>query len=189
MRAHLSLVALCFLSVWACAPNVEVPPSVAVVSAQPASQQAPAGAIRIAVVDLQHAVLMTREGQRAQVSLKQVYDQWQKELDTKNAELTRERQELDRQAPSLTKSVLDKRREDLQRKETELKAVFVEHDRDLKKRQDELTAPIVRKMVSIVSQKGEASGYDLVIDKQAVPFARTSLDLTDQVVRAYDEGP
>ena len=31
-------------------------------------------------------------------------------------------------------------------------------------------------------------GYDMVVDKQAVPYVRSDLDLTDRVIQSYNQG-
>jgi outer membrane protein len=144
--------------------------------------------MHIAIVDVQRAVAETRDGRRAQDELKQMFDKRQQELDAKQSELGRERDEIERQASTLSRSAVEKRKEELQRKITELQSVFVEYNKDLQKREGELTAPIIGKLKAVVARRAEQDGYDVVLDKQATPYARRSLDLTDQVVKAYDDG-
>jgi outer membrane protein len=144
--------------------------------------------MHVAIVDVQRAVMETRDGLRAQAELKRMFDERQQELDARQAELGRERDEIERQAPTLSRVAVEKRREEWQRKMTELQSMFVEYNKDLQKRQGELTAPIVRKLLAVVARTAERDGYDVVLDKQATPYARRSLDLTEQVVKAYDDG-
>jgi len=142
----------------------------------------------IAVVDLQGAVLQTEDGIRAQATLKKLFDKRQQELDGKQARLAKMRQDIERQAKVLSRESLARRMEVWQREMLELQAVFVDYNKELEKKQHEMTAPIIQRMVAIISRLAQKSGYDLVLDKSAAPYARPDLDLTDKVVAAYNSG-
>jgi outer membrane protein len=187
MRHPLSTLALCLLPALACAAGAASPPTIAVASAQPAPP-APGGGLHLSIVDVQRAVMETRDGRRAQDELRQMFDKRQQDLDAKQAELARERDELERQASTLSRSAAEQRKAELQRKMTDLQSVFVDYQKDLQKRQNELTTPIVKRLMLVVSRAAEQDGYDVVLDKSAVPYSRRWLDLTERVVKAYDDG-
>ncbi|HTJ81799.1 MAG TPA: OmpH family outer membrane protein [Polyangiaceae bacterium] len=142
----------------------------------------------IAVVDLQGAVLQTEDGIRAQATLKKLFDKRQQDLDSKQSRLAKMRQDIERQAKVLSRESLARRMEAWQREMLELQSVFVDYNKELEKKQREMTAPILQKMVAIISRLAQKSGYDLVLDKSAAPYARPDLDLTDKVVAAYNSG-
>jgi outer membrane protein len=70
----------------------------------------------------------------------------------------------------------------------QLQTVFVDYEKELQKKQTELTNPIIQRIVAIVSHIAKEKGYDIVIDKQAAPYARPDLDLTDRVIQEYNSG-
>ncbi len=143
---------------------------------------------KAAVVDVQHAVMQTEDGIRAQATLKKLFDKRQQELDGKQVELQRTREDIERQSRVLSREALEKRMEDWQRRMVELQTVFVDYNKELQKKQGELTAPILKKMMTIVSRVAKRKDFDLVLDKQAVPYARQDLDLTDEIVQLYNAG-
>ncbi|EYF04333.1 OmpH family outer membrane protein [Chondromyces apiculatus] len=143
---------------------------------------------RIGVVDLQHSVMQTEDGIRAQATLKKVFDKRQQDLDAKQNDLQRAREDIERQARVLSREALQKRMEDWQRQMVELQTVFVDYNKELQKRQGELTAPIIKKMMMIINRVAKKQGFELIIDKQAAPYARPDLDLTEQVVQLYNSG-
>jgi outer membrane protein len=149
---------------------------------------APALAEGIAVVDVQTAVMQTEDGIRAQATLKKLFDKRQQELDSKQLELQKTREDIERQSRVLSREALEKRMEDWQRRMVELQTVFVDYNKELQKKQNELTAPILQKMIGIVSRLAKKSGYEVVIDKQAAPYVRADLDLTERVVHMYNSG-
>jgi len=143
---------------------------------------------KIAVVDVQQAVMQTEDGIRAQATLKKLFDKRQKELDGKQEELGRAREDIERQARVLSREALARRMEDWQRRMVELQTVFVDYNKELQKKQSELTGPILKKMIGIIARLAKKSGYELIIDRSATPYARPDLDLTEQVVQMYNSG-
>jgi outer membrane protein len=153
----------------------------------PASaQQAPQ--MRVAVVDTQRAVMETEDGLRMQATLKKLFDSRQRELDKKQEDLQKEREDIDKQKDVLSKAALAKRFDKWQREMVQLQTVFVEYNKELQKKQGEITQPIFQKAMGIIRRMATQDGYDVVVDKQAVPYVRTDLDLTDRVITMYNQG-
>ena len=143
---------------------------------------------RIAVVDMMYAVMQTKDGQRAQAVLKKLFDRRQQELEKKQTELQRARDDIEKQSRVLSREALQKRMEDWQRQMVELQTVFVDYNKELQKKQNELTQPIFQRAMGIIRRLATQDGFDLVVDKQAVPYVRSDLDLTDRVIQQYNSG-
>jgi len=143
---------------------------------------------KIAVVDTQRAVLETEEGMRAQATLKKLFDSKQRELDKKQEDLQKEREDIEKQRNVLSAEAWQKRVETWQRDMAQLQSVFVDYNKDLQKKQGELTEPIFRRTVGIIKRLASTEGYDMVVDKQAVPYVRGDLDLTDKVIQLSNSG-
>jgi outer membrane protein len=155
----------------------------------PLFSPAPASAeSRIAVVDVQTAVMQTEDGIRAQATLKKLFDKSQRDLDAKQEELQKAREDIERQARVLSREALARRTEDWQRRMVELQTVYVDYNKQLQKKQGELTGPILKKMLGIIARIAKKNGYDVIIDRSATPYARQDLDLTEQVVQMYNSG-
>src|SRR4051794_490936 len=150
--------------------------------------QASAQQLKFAVVDVQRAVMETEDGLRAQATLKKFFDKRQQELDAKQNELQKQREEIEKQSKVLSQQALAKRMEDWQKQMMELQTVFVEYNKELQKKQGELTQPIYGKMVALMRRMATQDGYDAILEKQAVPYMRADLDLTDRVTQLYNAG-
>src|ERR1051326_1090150 len=70
---------------------------------------------KIAVVDVQHAVMATEDGIRAQTDLKKTFDKRQQELDARQTELQKTKGDIERQSQGLSREALQKRVEGWQR--------------------------------------------------------------------------
>jgi outer membrane protein len=143
---------------------------------------------KVAVVDTQRAIMETEDGLRAQATLKKLFDKRQRELDKKQEELQKEREDIEKQREVLSKGALAKRVEKWQREMMQLQTVFVDYNKELQKKQNELTAPIFQKAMGLIRRMASQEGFDMVLDKQAVPYVRSDLDLTDRVIQAYNQG-
>jgi len=75
-----------------------------------------------------------------------------------------------------------------QREMMALQGVFVDYNKELQKKQGELTQPIVQKIMGTIRRLATQDGLDLVIDKQAAPYVRSDLDVTDRIITLYNQG-
>ncbi len=159
----------------------------ALLAPAPAAAQTPA---KIAVIDVRRAVLETEEGLRVQATLKKLFDSRQVELDQKQTTLQRDKEELekDAQAGKVAKEALQKRYESLQRQFAELQTVSVEYQREMQRKEGELTNPIVGKVMGIVRRIAAQDGYEMILDKSAVPYFRSDLELTDRAIQMVNSG-
>jgi outer membrane protein len=141
---------------------------------------------KVAVVDVQRAVASTEDGLRAQATLKKLFDSRQQELNKKQTDLQRQREDIDKQAKVLPKDALQKRIDEWQKQMMDLQAVFLEYNKELEKKQKELTDPVFEKILQIIKRVATSENIDLVLDKATVAYVRTDLDLTDKAIQMYN---
>ncbi|CAN5601548.1 hypothetical protein BH09MYX1_BH09MYX1_30870 [soil metagenome] len=152
------------------------------------SQAAAQAGQKVGVVDVQRAVMQTEDGLRAQATLKKLFDNKQQELNRRQADLQKQKEDIDKQAKVLSKEAYSKRLEDLNKQLMELQSVFVDYNKELDKKQKEITEPIFEKIMGIVKRVATTENYDLIVDRATVAYARTDLDLTDKVIQMYNSG-
>jgi outer membrane protein len=144
--------------------------------------------MKLAVVDVQRAVMQTEDGLRAQATLKKLFDSRQQELNKRQTEMQRQKEDIDKQAKVLSQSALQKKVDEWQRDMQELQTTFVEYNKELEKKQKELTDPIFERVVGAIKRIAGTDGYDLIVDRATVAFARSDLDLTDRVIQIANGG-
>jgi outer membrane protein len=148
----------------------------------------PGGNGKVAVVDVQRAVMQTEDGLRAQAMLKKLFDSRQQELNKKQQDLAKQKDDIEKQQKVLSKEAYQKRVEDWQKQMVDLQQVFVEYNKELEKKQKELTDPVFEKVLGIIKRLATRDGYDMVLSKDAVAYIRSDLDLTDQCIQLYNNG-
>lgn len=160
------------------------------------SRDADADGMRVAVVNLQRAVMSTEDGLRATANVKKIFDARQNELSKIENDLKKQGDDLEKQAKIISKDAYNKKREELQKQFIDYQAKAMEANKELDKKQRELTDPIVEKMLGIVKRIATTENYDIVVDSSpsmagpwgAVAYARTDLDLTDKCIQTYNSG-
>src|SRR5580698_3014891 len=85
--------------------------------------------MKMAVVDVQRAVMQSEDGLRAQATLKKLFDSRQQELNKRQTEMQRQKEDIDKQAKVLSQSALQKKVDEWQRDMQELQTTFVEYNK------------------------------------------------------------
>lgn len=159
--------------------------SAVILGAAPASAQTQA---KFAVVDVRRAVMETEEGLRVTSTLKRLFDSRQVELDQKQQQLQKDKESLDKeaQAGKVSKDVLQKKYDKLQKDAAELQALMMNYQREMQQKEQELTTPILQKVLGIVKRIASQDGYEMVLMKDAVPYFRSDLEITDKTIQTYN---
>ena len=103
--------------------------------------------MKMAVVDVQRAVMQTEDGLRAQATLKKLFDSRQQELNKRQTDLQKQKEEIDKQKTVLSQQALQKKVDEWQKEMVELQTTFVEYNKELEKKQKELTDPIFERVL------------------------------------------
>ncbi len=144
--------------------------------------------MKVAIVDVQRAVAQPAEGLRAPATLKKEFDSRQQARNKRPAELQKQKEEIDKQAHVLSQQALQKKYDEWQRQMMEFQSKYVEAQKELEKQQKSLTDPIFEKVMIAIKRVAQSDQYDLIVDRSAVAFSRTDLDLTDRVIQLANGG-
>lgn len=145
--------------------------------------------VRLGFVDLQRALNDTQEGAAAKRRLKRMFNKRQGELDDMQNRLKRMEEDLKKQKGVLSDEAFEKRVEAYRKAFVELQTTYVQHQRDLSERETEETGRILKRMQTILAEIGERDNYTAIVEvnEGGVFYYRNSLDLTNELIRLYDE--
>jgi outer membrane protein len=162
--------------------------SSALLSASPASAQA--AAPRIAIIDVRRAIAETEQGLRVQATLKKLLDNRQVEIETKTRQLQSDKETLEKEAQGgrTAKEVLQKKYEKLLQQDAEIQRLQVDLQREMQRKEQELTTPILSGILEAVKRIAAQEGFEMVLEKSAVPYFRGDLELTDRAIQMYNGG-
>jgi outer membrane protein len=142
--------------------------------------------VRLAVVDMQRAILETEEGRRAKVQLKRLFESRQEQLNERQEGLKRLKADLEKQQRVLAPAAMQKRMNDYQESLVSLQKNYMDYQQELAQREAELTKQILVNLQGVVRQIGTAEGYTAIFDQSGIVWAPTHIDLTDRVIAEFN---
>ncbi len=156
---------------------------------------APARGTVVATVDLQRALNESQAGQRERGRLQMMFRNRQSQLDERQEQLRAERDriEAERQRVAEGSDEAAQLQDDFEKYRRDLAALQAEYQGDqeeLQTAENRATHEIISRMATLVHELAEQRGIDIVIEHGEGGIVSTStraINLTDDVVRAYDE--
>lgn len=142
---------------------------------------------KIGFVDVQRAVQEVEEGKSARDRLKKELDDRRGQLDKKKVELERMKADFDKQAPVLSEEAKKKKMEELQSAFMSAQGQAQQMQEELQGKEQEAMTSISRRMIQIVGEVSDKEKFDFVFDKAVLLYAPPAQDMTNEVVRRYNE--
>ncbi len=162
-------------------------------TAQPAAPKTSGPAPnKIGVIQIQSALVSTKEGQKATQEFQtRVFEPKKKELDRKAAEIRDLQDKLQRGGAAMAQAA----KEELQRN---IDAKTKAYNRDMQDAQDEaeqeqrkMLDELGQKMIKVIDDYAVANGYAVIIDvsnpQTPVLYASNQVDITKEIIEAYDK--
>jgi Skp family chaperone for outer membrane proteins len=152
------------------------------------AQSATAAGDKIAVIDIQQAILGTAEGKQAIQDLQKKYQPRETEITQRQQDVQQLQEQLQKQMTTLSAEEQRRMQHDLQEKQTVLQRLEQDAQSSFQYDRDSLMRDLGQKMVKVIDQYGSAHGYALVIDGSQVPvyYAAKGVDITPEIVKLYD---
>jgi outer membrane protein len=144
---------------------------------------------RYAVIDTKYILDKMPEYKDADTKLQQISDQWQKDIDARQAQLDKMYKDYDAEQYMLSDELKKKREDELFNKEKEVRDLQKRrfgYQGDLFTERQKLVKPIQDKVYNAVQKLAAAHGYDFILDKSegiTVIFADPKLDKSDEVLQ------
>jgi outer membrane protein len=142
---------------------------------------------KVAVINLQRAVMESAEIKAASAAMEARYKPRVTQIEQLDKEIAAIAQNLQSNAGKLTAQA-----------ESDLNAQGTKKQRDVQRLRDDLQADVDRerneilqksavKMTDVLKKMAEEKGYDIVVDAPYAPYFKASLDVTNDLIAAYDK--
>lgn len=142
--------------------------------------------VRLAYVDIQRALNECRAGREAKIKFRGRVERLQSQLESEQQGVERLKQELQTKGPLMQPDQRQNIEDEYTKKVRQFQDDYKNSQEELRQRDNEITGAIVRDLAMVVRQVGEKDGYTMIMEKGSLLWAVPSIDITDQVVRAYD---
>lgn len=149
---------------------------------------AQSGAAKFGYVDTDYIMSQIPEYKAAQSELDKTSIQWQKEIETKYAEIDKLYKAYQADAILLTDDMKKKRENEIVNKEKEVKDLQKQRfgvDGELFKKRQELVKPIQDKVYNAIKVVAEKAGLGFILDKSgqvSILYANSKYDKSDEVL-------
>lgn len=148
-----------------------------------------AHAQRYAIIDTKYILNKIPEYRDADKKLQQIGEQWQKEIDDKQAQLDKMYKNYEAEQFMLTEELKKKREDELFVREKEVRDLQKRrfgYEGDLFKERQKLVKPVQDRIYNAIQKIAVAKAYDFVLDKSegiTVIFADPKLDKSEDVLK------
>ena len=148
-----------------------------------------AAAARVGFVDIQRVLARSAAGVAAREQLEKEKATMQKQVDTQRVELEKLRDELEKKGQLLSADTRKEKQELLERKVRDARRLVDDLQGTLQKKEEAMLAKVLQDVSGLVQKIGKEKGYGIVLERQrsSVLYASADVDLTDEIIRAYDD--
>jgi len=142
--------------------------------------------IRIGFVDIQRVIGESQAGKRAK-------DRFQAQIKKAEADVIKERQDLERLRADLDKKgplLKDEERRnmeaDFQKRSVNLQRTIGDYQQDLRQKENEMMAEILKELEGVVNDLGKAEKFTVILERSQILYSDQGTDITTRVIEAYN---
>lgn len=182
------MVVFSHLGVSSLKKNVVVTTAFLLGAAALAPAQAPP--TKIAIINMQGAILSTKDGQKAQQELQNKFTPKKSELDKKQADLTALQDQLRKGSATMSDDAKAKIQNDITNGQKTLQRDGEDFDAEVQQEEQKLMGDLWQKMMDVVTKYATQNNYAMVVDvsnQQTVIWADPSTNITAEAVKLYDQ--
>jgi outer membrane protein len=133
---------------------------------------------KIGVVNIQKVLLTSSAGKLAKAQINKKAREMESSLTVKKEEIEK--------SLVMNKETRGERERDIRIKINDIKSLKNKYENDLKKIEGKVVKKIQKDVDIIIQELGKKGGYLLIISNPVVLYSPSSIDITDQLIQAYN---
>lgn len=141
---------------------------------------------KIGVVNIQKVLMTSSAGKLAKAQINKKAREMENNLTVKKEEIEKLKETLEREALVMDKETRGERERDIRIKINDIKSLKNKYENDLKKIEANVVKRIQADVRVIIQELGKKGGYLLIIFNNVVLYSPTSIDVTDELIQAYN---
>jgi len=142
--------------------------------------------MKIGYIDVQRVIAESQSGKRAkerfQVQVKKAEADVQKE----RQDLERLKSDLDKKGPLLKEEERRSMEGDLQKRSVILQRTMNDYQQDLRQKESEIMSEILKEVEQIVNEVGKAEKFTLIFERSQIIYSDQGIDITSKVIETYN---
>lgn len=146
---------------------------------------------KIAVVNMQAAILGTKDGQKASQQLMAKVDPKRKEFATRQNEIAQLEQQFEKAETVMSDDKKEELARSIDEKKKRLQRDTQDAEEELQGEQQQMLQGLAQRMSAIINKYAKDKGFALIIEtgnpSTPVVYAATAVDITKEVISLYDK--
>jgi outer membrane protein len=142
---------------------------------------------KVAIINLQKAVMDSAEIKAASAAMEARYKPRVAQIEALDKEIATIAQNLQSNAGKLTAQAEAELNAQGQRKQRDVQRMRDDLQADVDRERNEILQKSALKMTDVLKKVAEEKGLDIVVDAPYAPYFKASLDITPDLVAAYDK--
>ena len=159
-----------------------------VLAAATAFAQAPS---KVGVINIQGALVSTKDGQKAAAELESKATPRRKELESKQSEINSLKDQLQKGSNTLSDQTKQNLYRDIDSKTTKLNRDVQDAEAEWNEEQQKVLQQLGQKMMVVIDKYARDNGYTLILDVSSpqtpVLYASNTIDITKDIIELYDK--
>jgi outer membrane protein len=146
-----------------------------------------AAELKIGCIDLQRILYESEAGKKAKSEIDALIKSKQTVVDERRKILEKLKADLEKQTSALSAQARKSKQDEIEKTEREYLRLAQDSEAEIRKKDAELKDMILKDILELMDQIGKEEGYALIIDRGIVVYLDKSLDITDKVIKKYNE--
>ncbi|MGC4050253.1 MAG: OmpH family outer membrane protein [Paludibaculum sp.] len=146
---------------------------------------------KVAIINIQSAILATKDGEKARTALTAKFEPRAKDLESRGGELQKKRETLDKGANMMSAEAREKLTREIDDFQKKLQWDSEDMQQEVQQEQGKLVNDIGQRMIQVLDEYSKAQGFTIVLDvstqQSPVLWAANGIDVTQQIIDLYDK--
>ena len=143
--------------------------------------------LKIGFCDIDRAANDSEEGKKAISALKDYMSSRQAAIQEKGKAIEKMKSDLDKQGALMSADAKKSKMAELERSEREFQRIASDANQEFEKKRRELTESVYKEIIEVVDKYGLDEKYSIILPVQSLLYADKPLDITDIIIKKYNE--
>lgn len=141
---------------------------------------------KIGVVEFQRVIEGSEAGKAIKAKMMTQYEKMEAELKEKESEIKELKKRMDRESLVMSKEMREEKDREFRIKVNDIKMLQKKYEAELQEMNKRLMGDLIKDSQKIIAEIGKSGGYLAIINKSAVLYSPSTIDITDEVVKRYN---
>jgi outer membrane protein len=142
--------------------------------------------VKIGFIDIQRAISDSNAGKRAKERFQAQVKKAEAELLKEKTELERLKADLDKKGPLMKEEERRNLEADLQRRFVNYQRTMTDQQQELRQKEGALTGDILKELEKIVNEIGKSDKFTLILERNQILYSDQGIDVTNKVIEVFN---